>query len=271
MTARCTLATLLLLSLPGLTRQAQAQALNENTVTVVAVGKVSIRPDTLVVNGVISESNEKMKDAVTAFKDTRRRALASMQALEIENLDLTASGLKIDTGGGDSPYQELEFERGGKKKSKDTLTISQSVTLKITGLGELDDQRMLDLAVQVLGAAKEAGVNLGPTNPMLYYDYDYEAPTAATFRISDPLAAQKQATIKAMENAKADATQLAQLAGGKLGPVVAIAETGQSEMLSSMHTDEAMWDEEAQGFSRNAFKPIPVARSLVVSYRLITE
>lgn len=250
---------------------ASAEA-EQQTVSVMAVGEIKVRPDTVQISGLLSESNEKMKDAVTAFNDTRRRALASIKAAGIENLTITTSALSLSVSGDIEEYDRFGNEIA-KPMPKGSLTISQSVTLKITGLDKLEEQAVIDLVVKLIGAARESGVDINAMSQADMYNYEWGNGTDTTgtaiFSISDPDKLRKDATKKAMAKARADAEFLAELAGGKLGPVVAITDGSGGESYNPYYYYGMM--EDLDEFSTPSLDEISVQRSLAVSFRLITE
>lgn len=272
MTVRTLLTLALLLMTVAAVTPARAE---DQTVNVSAMGEIKVRPDTVEISGMLSESNEKMKDAVTAFRDTQRRAIASVQAAGIENLTVKASELSISVSG-----EMMEYDRFGneveKPLPKGSLTISQSVTLKITGLDKLEEQEVIDLVVKLIGAAREAGIDLNAISASdmqrMNWGYGIDSSGSAVFSISDPDAVRKAATKDAMAKARADAEFLAELAGGKLGPVVAIGD-GQSSQASitPYYYGYGMAEEDLSEYATPSLDEITVYRPLAVTFRLITE
>lgn len=257
-------------------------ALAEQTVTVSALGEVKVKPDTLVLSGEISEANEKMKDAVTGFNDTRRRALAAVKELGVENLEVTTSALSVRVAG--AP-QNNPFGGGGQAEptAPGSLVISQSVTLTVSGIDKMEQQAVIELVVKLMAGVKEAGVSMNSTGPeammMIQMGMGGGGGGSAIFKISDPDAAYKAATKAAVEKARADAAYLAELAGGKLGPVVRISDgiapagdDGSSANPYMAMIWGAMSGEEASDpNSSETFDEITVARALNVSFQLVTE
>ena len=121
-----------------------------------AVGEIKAKPDTVVFTGMIAESSQKMKDAATAFRDTRRRALAAVEGLEIENLSVSAGALSISVAG--NMAQADPFGGEAKPMPEGTLTLTQSVSLTVTGLDKMEDKAVIDLVVGIIEAAREAGI-----------------------------------------------------------------------------------------------------------------
>lgn len=254
----------------------------EQTITVSALGETKVKPDTLVITGEIRESNEKMKDAVTAFNDTRRRAMAAIKELGIENLSIETSALSMKLAG--EGMQGLPFGGvpGAEAAAAGSLIISQAVTLTVTGLDQLEEQAMIDLVVKLLSGVKESGVKMGAMDAqgmmLMQMGMGGAAGSSVLFQISNPQAAQKAATRQAMENAKTDAAYLAELAGGKLGPVVAIidgspainpTEQGTNSYAMMLGAIMGSLDDESEG--NDKFDTVTVQRTLSVTFKLLTE
>lgn len=250
----------------------------DQTISVVAVGEAEVRPDTIVLNGSISESNEKMKDAVTAFRDTRRRAMASIDAMKIENMTVKASAMSIDLSGG--PVAAGPFGDVAEAAPAGALTLSQSVTLTVTGLDKMQENDALELVIKIITGVKEAGIEMGGMSQqdMMMMQMGMGGMGGASplqFKISNPQAAQKQATRNAMQKARENAQFLAELSGGKLGPVVAISEgpAGDDEQATNPYAMMfgMMIDQGESEFASTSLDPIKVASGLSVRFRLITE
>lgn len=253
----------------------------EQTITVTAFGEAKVKPDVIVLAGEISESSEKMKDAVTAFSDTRRRAMAAIKEVAIENLSVSASSLSVGLSGGPqaNPFGGGE-QPGGVPAGQ--LEISQSVTLTVSGVDKMEEQAVIDLTVKLIKAAKEAGVNIASDQVknmmMMQMGMGGESGTTASYKVSDPKAAHKAATKDAVDKARADAAYLAELAGGKLGKVVRIsdgpaaASDDESPLNPYMMIFGAMMGEEtADAYSTTTLDEITVGRALTVSFELITK
>lgn len=255
-------------------------ALADQFVTVSAMGEVKVKPDTLVLSGEISEANEKMKDAVTGFTDTRRRALAAVKELGVENLEITTNALSMRVAGTaqGGPFGGGAPDAGATPGS---LVISQSVTLTVSGIDKMEQQAVIDLVVKLLAGVKEAGVKMSSADPeammMIQMGMGGGDAGSAVFKVSDPKAAYKAATKQAVEKAREDAAYLAELAGGKLGPVINISDgTAPGGDGGSLNPYMMMWggmmgEDAADPYASTTLDEITVARALSVSFRLIAE
>lgn len=266
------LALLFSLSLPSVAQQ---------TITVSAVGQAMVKPDTLVLTGEFSDANEKMKDAVTGFRDTRRRALAAINELGIENMTVSTSALSMQIAG--AP-QGGGFGGGAPQAVADgALVISQAVTLTVSGIDKMEEAELIDLITKLMAGAKEAGVKSQQAMTpqammMMQMGMGGGSSGAAMFSVSDPSQAHKAATKDAVEKARADAAYLAELAGGKLGQVVRISDSPaassdeESNMNPYMMMGGAMMGGGASDASSQAtMEDITITRPLTVSFELITD
>ncbi|MEM9345723.1 MAG: SIMPL domain-containing protein [Planctomycetota bacterium] len=255
----------------------------EQTITVNTFGEVKVKPDVLVLEGTISETNEKMKDAVTGFNDTKRRAMAAINEMGIENLTVKTSSLSLSIAGAPQggPFGGID---AGEVAAPGAMQISQSVTLTVTGVDQMEQQAVIDLVVKLMEGVKEAGVDMSKMDAesmmMMQMGMGGGGGASAIYKVSDPEAAQKAATKAAVEKARADAAYLAELAGGKLGKVVAISDgiapasgddgpggNAYLAMIWGMMSGE----DGSDPYSTGTLDEVTVGRALSVSFELITE
>ncbi|MEM6505193.1 MAG: SIMPL domain-containing protein [Planctomycetota bacterium] len=255
----------------------------EQTITVNAFGEVKVKPDVLVLEGTISETNEKMKDAVTGFNDTRRRAMAAINEMGIENLAVKTSSLSMSIAGSPQGGPFGGIADVGEVAAPGAMQISQAVTLTVTGVDKMEQQAVIDLVVKLMEGVKEAGVEMSKMDAesmmMMQMGMGGGGGGSAIYKVSDPEAAHKAATKAAVEKARADAAYLAELAGGKLGKVVAISDgiAPVSEDNSGGNPYMAMiWgmmsgEDGSDPYATGTLDDVTVGRALSVSFELITE
>lgn len=246
------------------------------TITVRVVGEAEVQPDVLEISGTLSESSEKLKDAVTAFRDTHRRALKSIEALKIDNMQIRTGELALSLAG-KTPAQNPwgGVNNGGEPAPPGSLTIRQRVTLTVGGIDRLDEPALIDLAVKVMAGARDAGIEQAVMDQqaMMRMQFGMASGPAgsAVFKLSDPEAARKQATRDAMDKARARAGELAELAGVELGGVVTISDQNGEQELNPYQAIYGIGSEEADAFSAPSRKPIRVTRPLSVTFQLVGD
>lgn len=267
---------LCLVALFGSGLSASAGAEEAQTITVTVLGEAQAMPDTLHISGKISENSEKMKDAVTAFRDTHRRTLASIAALKIEGLAVATKNLSISVAGDPQVANQFGIEHVGEPKQPGSLTISQEVSLTLGGLDQLDEPAVIDLVVKLMEGAKEAGIEQAAIDQAAWMRMQYgmgaAASGSAVFKLSNPASLRQRAMKDAMQKARADALALAELAGAKLGGVVSITDDGGAmEGMSQMQMWYGMQAGETEAFTAHTYEPIKATRPLSVTFKLITE
>ena len=254
-------------------------------ITVTVTGQAEVKPDVLVFEGTLMESAESAGDAVVAFRDTRRRALKAIEMLDIEGLSVTATRLRLsqggEAGGGMGGMMVVGPGMGGgeAEAAPGELAISQTVTIQVTGIDQLEQEELIDLIIEINDATNEAGISIGEMTQeeMMMMQFGQGAPSTdlALFRVSDPEQARADAAQEAMEKARTQAQRLATLAGVELGKVTAIVEgmaaTDSGEQggyMMSMIFGMANGDDNTDALSSTALEPISVVTTLTVTFAI---
>ena len=258
---------------------AQPTVAEEQTITISVMGQAQAMPDIVQLTGTISENSEKMKDAVTAFRDTHRRTLAAIKALEIKNLETKTSDLSISLAGDQQIANQFGIPQVGEPQKPGSLTISQQVKLTVSGLAELEQPAVIDLVVELMDGAKEAGIESSGAMDqqavmmMRFGMGGMAGGGGAVFKLKDPEALRKAAMKDAVSKARKDAATLAELAGAKLGGVVAISDGSGAAATGApaMQMWYGIQATEQDPFTSATFAPIKVGQPLTVTFKLITE
>lgn len=258
-------------------------AAQQQGITVTATGEAEVRPDTLVFIGKLTESAESADDAVVAFRDTRRRAMQAIETLDIEGLSVEASALRLSRGGDMAGMGGMMIMPGGGGEVEappGQLAISQSVTIRIAGIDDMEQDALIELIVEVADAAKEAGISVGEMTEeqmmMMQFGQGMGASELAVFRVSNADAAQAESAELAMAQARAKAERLAALAGVGLGRVTAITEGASTEEQSAASGYMAMiWGmaggDNTDPLATTALEPVTVRTTLTVTFSIGDE
>ncbi len=270
------LRTLLLLSLvvfaaPGLVDAA------DRTITVTGAGEIHARPSVVELVGIVKGDAELAEDAVVKYRDNRRRAVEAIEALAIDGLTIVGGGVSIKSGTeGDAQAAMLgrAMTVGSQK-----LAVTEPLTIRIEGIEKLSTEELIGILVRIVDAGKDAGVQIGGRQPS-YLELQMGVPaeqTLATFRLSQADGLQKEAYRAAVENARAQAEQLAELAGVRLGPVVKIDDATRPAGESNEETPRDYWSllyslsnspNSKEGYSSQELAEIPVRAVLRISFAI---
>lgn len=161
------------------------------TITVTGTGKVELTPDTAYIYiGVHSEG----PDAVEAVSSNNEKSEAVKDALVAQGVaeeDIQTTNFSI--------YPQPRYDDQGQPTGEITYMVDNTVYVKV---GDLDK------VGEILDAAVKAGAN---------------SINGISFDLEDKSAAMAEAREKAVDDANAQAQQLADAAGVSLGPVITIS------------------------------------------------
>ncbi len=112
--------------------------------------------------------------------------------------------------------------------SKQQVQVAEQLKIVLSGLDKLKDEELMETVLKVIDTGRDAGLVIGRA-PRNYYEmqmmYNSGAQGGAlvTFLLADADALREQAYKAAMADARGRAERLANLAGVKLGKIVAAA------------------------------------------------
>lgn len=168
-------------------------AMTPNGISVRAVGRAAVKPDTVFVN-VGVEARDPALAAATADASRRMTAvLARVKALGVAEADIVTAGYAVDPIPAQRRSEEEPIHIVGYR-------VSNVVRVRI---------RDVAAAGRIVDAAVEAGAN---------------TVSALQFTVSDPAPAEREARAQAVSLAAAKARELAAAAGVSLGEVLALDE-----------------------------------------------
>lgn len=175
--------------------QASAAAQAESgvrTITVVGEGKVKAQPDMAQANIGVEIIDPDVKQASDEAASTMEAVLAALKAQGVADSDVQTSYYNI--------WVERPYSPEGTPSTEAIYHVSNNVQVTLHDLSKV---------TTILGAAIEAGAN---------------TINSVTFNVADPTDLRSQARQQAVENAKANAEELATLNGVTLGEVVSVSE-----------------------------------------------
>ena len=111
------------------------------------------------------------------------------------------------------------------------MVIIEQLKLVIKDADRMEPEKLMDAILRVVDTARDAGLIMGGPVRGDYYEMQAMAqtgvgPSIMSFTIPDPEQLRAQAYKQAVEDARAQAKRLADLAGVKLGRILAIRDLG---------------------------------------------
>jgi uncharacterized protein YggE len=244
-------------------------------ITVMGVGRSEAIPDTAELVGLVTGDAELAADALVKFRDNKRRAVDAIEALAVQGLSIEGQGVTITTASG---TDQMQMIMRGQTPDPSAAKIRVSERLKITlsGVDAMDGEALSEAITNMIDAGKDSGVTLGSAViSMIEMQLRGNKPQPlAVFRLSDPGAARDRAYEAAMEDARANAQRLADLAGVELGKVVSVEQTqaptdeggGRTAMIAMMYGMSG--EAEDKQPSSDSFTAIPVSVNLRVRFEI---
>lgn len=171
---------------------AQTASAPARTITVVGEGKVKSRPDVAQANIGVEVLGSDIKQASQDASDTMEALLAALKAAQVADKDIQTSYFNV--------WVERPYTPQGTPSTEVLYHVNNNVTVTIRDLASV---------AAILGKAIESGAN---------------TINSVTFNVADPSTLRSEARKKAVENALAEAQELAVLNGVKVGEVVSVSE-----------------------------------------------
>jgi uncharacterized protein YggE len=205
-------------------------ALADDGIVVRGSGSASGRPTQVEMSGTINADAELAADAIVKFRDAKKRALAAIEGLKNPDLTVVPGGLSV--GSGMDANQQMMAMRGmAAPATGQKVRLSETMRIVLAHTDKLGADELMDKLLKILDVAKDAGFQIGSAQATNYYEAMIRAQEGDTgnsatvsFRLPDPAPLRDKAYQAAIDDAKAKAQKLAELAGGKLGRVIAVHE-----------------------------------------------
>lgn len=237
-------------------------------ITVSGTAKVMGKPNAVEIGAFVSGDAELTADAVVKYRDARKRAVAALEGLKIANLSIQSDGFSVKDWV-DAAAQQQAMMRGQQvANAKQKVSVGEQLRLVIKDADKMDQAALMDTMLKVLDTAKDAGLTIGNTSPGNNNNNNENgnqggADALIQFKVTDCSALREQAYKQAMDDAKAKAQKLADLAGVKIGKILSV-EDGDSDSNNSSQSTNASTKELSSG----VFSDIPLTVAVTVQFEI---
>ncbi len=206
-------------------------ALADDGIVVRGSGSASGRPTQVEMSGTINADAELAADAIVKFRDAKKGRLAAVEGLKNPDLSVIPGGVSI--GSGVDANQQMMAMRGmAAPATGQKVRLSETMRIVLAHADKLGADELMDKLLKILDVAKDAGFQIGSAQATELLRGDDPCrrkgtpetvrPFRSGYPIPQPL--RDKAYQAAIDDAKAKAQKLAELAGGKLGRIVAVHE-----------------------------------------------
>jgi len=197
----------------------------DRVISVTGIGEVKAKPSVVELSGKVTGDAELAGDAVVKYNGNRRRAVAAIEGLEIEGLEIVGGGITINSAIEGAENMQMMAMNGNPVTGNQQLQVSEPLAIKISGIEKMSTEELIEMLVKVVDAGKDAGIVVGAKQPSMIemqLGIGSTGTSLATFSLSNVDSLEEAANKAAIENARTKAEQLAKLSGVKLGPIVSI-------------------------------------------------
>lgn len=251
----------------------------EAGIVVAGAGEAKGKPSSVEITATVSGDAELAADATVKYRDTKRRALEALNGLKIAGLTVEPGGFAINQGV-DSAQAMAMMQGNAAGPSKQQVQVAEQLKIVLSGLDKLKDEELMETVLKVIDTGRDAGLVIGRGAPRNYYEMQMmynsggaQGGALVTFKLADADALREQAYKAAMADARGRAERLANLAGVKLGKIVAVRDSvagpennAQAAMMAAYGAAAAR----AAGadLSSGVFSEIPIKVNLSVQFEI---
>lgn len=206
----------------------------DTTIEVTSQGAVEVAPDIIWIEGQLSGSGDlpEAQKILTGLKGDIGKALDDPEFAAVK---VEYSRRLVRAGGNsqaDIQRQMMEMMGEGPADTSptDEFTMSEDFRLVLSGLTPENFEEATARMLKLAGALTDRQIKLGKLTGMNPYNPYGDGLNAGQFLrvgLADPAGVWKSASQAAFANAQSQASDLAEIAGGKLGPALSISVDSQ--------------------------------------------
>lgn len=263
---------LLLLSFPLCAR---ADASSSEGITVTGTGEAKAKPTTVEIGAIVAGEAELTNDAMVKYRDAKKRATTAIEGLKVPNLTVESNGVSVSQAIDPNQAQMMMQGRVGTV-GKSKVQASESLKLVLKDVDKMTPEKLMDVIMKVIDTGRDAGLQVGPPTPQNYYQYQImmqngQGQGMLLFKITDPASMREQAYKQAMDDAKSKAQRLADLAGVKLGRILAVRDAGAARQVVNPYNpyvENGGAPADPSELSSQLLNDIPLKVTLTVQYEI---
>ncbi|WP_010584957.1 SIMPL domain-containing protein [Schlesneria paludicola] len=201
-------------------------------IVVEGTGEVRSVPNIVEINLRLSAKGELTDDAVVKHRDSKKRAIETFKALNLENLELEEKNLGLKAGGNMQEMMQMMWNGMTPAANKRTqVEVGSTLRARLVGVDKMPTEELMSTVGKLLDAAQDSGAGLGMSDAdmmmMRYYGWGRQQQTSLVkFIVTNIKETREKAYDLAVKDARKRAERLARLSSVKLGQVLAIDEMG---------------------------------------------
>lgn len=206
----------------------------EEGITVQGNGEAKAKPTQVEISANLTGDGELATDATVKFRDAKKRAVAAIEGLKNPDLSVESDGVSVNSTM-DANTQMMIMRGQAVQSQTQKVQVRENSRIILKNTDKLETDALLDTVLKILDTAKDAGFTVGPPTPSSYYELQVsggQPSSIVTFRLPELSSVREKAYQSAVEDARAKAQKIADLAGVKLGRILAVTEGEKTDTAS---------------------------------------
>ena len=256
-------------------------------VSVTASGEVRAKPNAVEIDVTVAEGDARAGDALGKYAEAKKRLLEACGNLKLATLAIEEQAIEVTAEPGQPAgvfgavavpaFGQVIAPAGAAPANGPEIKFARTIRLTLRGIRDKPEAEVLETIGTILDAVRDAGGTVGPSGPYAPYVGAYGGDSAfksvCRFVLEDAAELRKKAAEAALAQARTDAGALA---GGRVGPLVAVSAGGATgpavqrvvpNDTFARSGDEG--DDSPQRLTSPRFTEIPVRVGIQATFRLL--
>jgi uncharacterized protein YggE len=254
-------------------------------VSVTASGEVRAKPNAVEIDVTVADGDARAGDALGKYAEAKKRLLEACGNLKLATLAVEERAIEVTAEPGQPAgvfgpfavpvpaFGPVIAPAGAAPENGLEIKFARTIRLTLRGIRDKPEAEVLETIGTILDAVRDAGGTVGPSGPYAPYVGDSSFKSVCRFVLEDAAELRKKAAEAALAQARTDAGALA---GGRVGPLVAVSAGGATgpavqrvvpNDTFARSGDEG--DDSPQRLTSPRFTEIPVRVGIQATFRLL--
>jgi hypothetical protein len=254
-------------------------------VSVTASGEVRAKPNAVEIDVTVAEGDARAGDALGKYAEAKKRLLEACGNLKLATLAVEERAIEVTAEPGQPAgvfgpvavpvpaFGPVIAPAFAAPANVPEIRVARTIRLTLRGIRDKPEAEVLETIGTILDAVRDAGGTVGPSGPYAPYGGDSSFKSVCRFVLEDAAELRKKAAEAALAQARTDAGALA---GGRVGPLVAVSAGGATGPAVQRVVPNDTFarsgnegDDSPQRLTSPRFTEIPVRVGIQATFRLL--
>jgi uncharacterized protein YggE len=252
---------------------------------VTASGEVRAKPNAVEIDVTVAEGDARAGDALGKYAEAKKRLLEACGNLKLATLAVEERAIEVTAEPGQPAgvfgpvavpvpaFGPVIAPAFAAPANVPEIRVARTIRLTLRGIRDKPEAEVLETIGTILDAVRDAGGTVGPSGPYAPYVGDSSFKSVCRFVLEDAAELRKKAAEAALAQARTDAGALA---GGRVGPLVAVSAGGATGPAVQRVVPNDTFarsgnegDDSPQRLTSPRFTEIPVRVGIQATFRLL--